>query len=367
MILPWQNGPRWQIGLHRDDGTRIATLGRVGAFRITHAINNYGAFSMILPASFDKSLIQRDRRVRFWRKPVGGAPRIEFEGLIRKWDYATDASGNLTRVIGGPSLEYILSSRIVYAASGSAGAAKTDAADDLLKAFAAQELSTGSDAARNLSTAYFTVQGDASLGPSLTKTCSYGNLLTVMREIVDAARQADPTKEVFFWIEPGVGAFQLRTAIGQPGADRTVGNKLVFGVNHGNLQQPRYSENWMEEYNYAYALGLGEGAARDVDPASDSRGLATLFARREATIQHNYATGGEAAAQSKVTQGRPVKAFSGKLVSKRGSVYGRDWGKFDRVRVDYDDMQFQALVRSVTIDVAAGGAENIAATAEAYL
>lgn len=365
----YQNGPQWQIELLRDDGTRLAWLYNAGPFAVTSAMNTWGSFELVLPQAFDKTLATRDRRVRFWRKPQGGVSAVEFEGIVRRVTTAQDANGQYVRVLRGPSLEYLLSGRVIAAYAGASGADKTAAIDDMMKAFVTEQMGSSASASRQLPASLFTVQGNATLGTSTTKAASYRNLLDVLRELSDASRQLDATKEVFFWMQPIPPGFEFRTALGQPGADRTTAaTALVFSPRRGNLLNGALDENWMDEANHAYALGLGTGTGRTVTSASNAARVGgSLLALREVDIQHNYATGGAEAAASAVNAARPALTFTGELQSVGSTVYGRDWGKFDKVLIDFDDRQFPALVRSVTAQVDETGRETLSAYAEAYL
>ena len=109
---PLQNGTDWQVWITRDSGERLATITRTVtngiraifteytyantsaaqagtgdtavSFEYTQALNNVGWFKLELPGGFDRTVLRKDNRVVFWRKPVGGAGYIAFMGFIRK-------------------------------------------------------------------------------------------------------------------------------------------------------------------------------------------------------------------------------------------------------------------------------------------
>lgn len=366
---PLQNGTEWQIELCRDDGRRLIIIDNPTSFWCTKTVNNIGGWEIVLPSDFDKALIAKDRRIKFWRKPEGGAMYQEFQGFLRRWSYSADEDGAITRVIGGASLNYLISGRVVAYKSTTSQAQKTDQADDFLKALALENLGASAGTDRVLASSYFTIANDVSLGPSITKGMSYRNLLDVFREICNTARNLGT--EVYFDLVPnGDSAFMLMTYTGQRGLNRTGAGGLIFGQENGNLIKPKLDYDAMNETNVVYGLGAGEGPARDVQSAQDTaRMTASLFARREDTVEASTETsaGVLAKAQSKVVEGRPLGRFSGTLQSAPGSVYGKDWGFGDKVKVSFDDEQYTVMVRSVTCAVNGRGVEDVTSLAEAYL
>ena len=355
--IAYQNGTNWQIELCRDDGLRLCVIDTAGAFQITSVVNNIGNWSLTLPQGFDKTLIARDRRVKFWRRPASGSMYLEFEGLIRKITTSADEFGNITRIIGGPSLEYLIGGRVIPWTAGNTTATVTAPADNMLKYIAQTNMGTSAAATRQLSSTVFSVQSFTSSAPTVTKSFGYRGALEVMREICDAARQYGT--ETYFNIFPTPPTFEFRTTINQPGANRTgPTNTIIFGTDFDNLKNPRLIEDWTNEYNYTYALASDQS----ITTAADARGQASLFALRETTVR-----GVVADAQSKVTGARPALTFTGELLSVPRSIYGLDWRFGDRVVITFDGRQFSALVRSVTISVSPQGAETITSLVEAYL
>lgn len=367
-----QNGTVYDIWLARDDGSRFYPLPNAGPFKYTSAVNNYGSFSLELPASFDRTLLSFDNRVLFWRKPITGPKYLDFEGIIRYRETTTDEAGNTIRVVQGPSLEYLLESRVIAYASGSAQADQSGvAADTLLATIVAQNLgSSATDSRRQLSSSIFTVQTAAGSGPTISKGMSYAKLMDTLREITSAARVAGT--EVYFAMVPtGEKTFEFRTKVGQPGYDRTSGGPF-FGMEYRNMIKPRLIENVMDEINFGYGLGQGQGINRNIQNAEDTtRSLRSVFGRREGKVNANSETtnaGVTAAAQALINNARPLNAFTAQLLSLPGCLYGVDWGFGDRLRISYDGRQFNALLRAVGISVNAQGKEDINPTLlEAYL
>ena len=362
-ITSYQNGTSWFIELLHADGTRLKTIDTAGPFSMTSVIGGVGTFSLVLPQGFDKSLIAIDRRVRFNRKPAGGAQYVEFEGILRHPRTEQDDNDLYKRTLMGPSLEYIVSSRVIQADVGDAKSDKTGAIDDLMKAYVAEQLGA-SAGARQMAAGLFTADGNVTLGPSTTKSASYRVLADTLHELSDAARAAG--NEVYWGIVPTPPGFVFRTYVGQPGADRSTTNPLIFGPKRGNLRRGVLDEDWTNEANSAIALGLGTGAAR-ITTATAARSTNSLLALREVTVSQPTATGGTEAANSLLTASRPAITFTGELQSTGNTIYGRDFFKFDKVLIDFDDRQFPGFIRSVTVSVDENGYETIIPYVEAYL
>ena len=211
---------------------------------------------------------------------------------------------------------------------------------------------------RQISSTIFSAQSYTTSSVTLTKTFGYRNALEVMRETCDAARQYGT--ETYFSMTPtGAQTFEFRTTINQPGSDRTgAGNALIFGMEYSNLNRPRLVEDWTEEFNYCYAIDSNQ----TITTAADTRGQVSLFALRETTVRGTVDD-----ARAKIVASRPAMTFTGQLLSVPRAVYGLDWKFGDKVLITFDDRQFSALVRAVTVNVDERGYETITALVEAYL
>ena len=367
----------YEIWLARDDGTRLKVLDTVASFEYTLAVNTYGHFVVNLPFGFDKNLLRYDHRIYFWRKPEGGAMSLDFEGLIRIPSEWADERQKLFRAIEGYSLEYLIEGRLIAASTASTAANKVDNADDLLKAFVRDHLGANAVAARQISSTYFSVASDLALGPTIYRGASYEFLLDTLRGICDSSRGAGT--ELFFRIAPTtdssneVKSFEFRTYTGQPGADRTsdVANGLIFGMEYGNLRNPKLVQDATEEANVMYALGQGLEDIRLVQTAEDTaRSGRSIFGRREGKVEANNEPDPNAVqdlADAELVNRRPKDHFTGDLVSTERTLYGRDWKHGDKVTVTFAGRQFDALVQAVTVAVDGNGNEFIQTQAEAYL
>lgn len=359
----------YEIWLTDSVGNQIAPpLDKTRDFTYTHSTHAPGFFSITLPGTFPREQIDQTRRVLFFRKAAPGSiAALDFSGFVRPFR-TKGARENKQRIVSGYGPNWLLAGRIVYATAGSAQAQQTDYADDLMKAVVTYQMGASAAAARQYNSAYFSVQTDSSSGPSITKGFAYQNVLDVLRELSETARQAGT--ETFFHLKAiGVNKFIFVTSTAQLGQDlRNSG--LVFSDENGNLANPDMLEDWGNEANFAYGLGGGPGPVREILTAeATDRSGATWYARREISrdARNQKTAGVTAAAQAALVAARPIVSFSGDIVSTAGCLYGVNWGFGDRVTVSYDGRQFDALIRSVTVSVNEQGAEHVTARLEVYL
>jgi hypothetical protein len=364
-------GSEFAIFLYRDDGTRIAQIVDVERFEYTKVVNGLGHFEIVLPHTFDPTLIARHRRVNIWRKPAGGHMAIDFAGLIKRI-HRQDVNGVVVRMIGGSSLNGLLQQRIVAYPAGQSQSEKTDQIDDMMKAIVRENLgSLATDGLRQLSSTFFAVSSDVGLGPTATKGFSNKNMLAVLLDLSNVARQKGT--EIYFDIVPVTETqMEFRTYLNQPGQDRTStgSSPLEFSVERGNLLAPEYDEDFGEESNSVYAGGQGEGERRVLLSESSSEALLDAFARSEAFHDGRNEPDPVAlrdAAKAELIERRPVRRFVSQIQQNIGSLYGLDWQLGDRVTATFDGLQFESLIRSVTVRVDGNGAEGVNSFLEAFV
>jgi Siphovirus ReqiPepy6 Gp37-like protein len=371
----------YELWLLSDAGVRIASLDTVQSFGYTRAVNSAGEFSLTMPHTFDQSILAKDRRVAIYRKPQNGTMALDFMGVI---EGITKAGRVPSRTVTGCGLNGLLDRRKVLYFAGSAQAQYTNAyADNAMKQIVRENLGSsattgnGRKVTNSISSTYFTVEADTSLGSQIDKSFAFAGVGDTLRILSGLSRQAGT--EVFFDIVPTTeNAFEFRTFVTQRGADRrsTSGSQIVFGLEYGNLDEPVYSESWADEVNYAVAGGQAEEAARALGTAEDTtRSGVSIFGKTEGFINGTNIRGTDAAAiaalddraKELVNSGRPKRHFTARIVNTPGSAYGLQWGFGDYITVTYDDLQFDAMIKAVTVAIDSAGYEKIDARIEAYV
>ena len=360
----------FEVWLCRDDGTRLALLDTAAGFEYSIALHDVGACSLVLPGSFDRSLLAPDRKLEFWRQPPNGALALERVYLIRRLVSATDAEGRATIKLIGLDGNHLLKRRIVAYAAGAAQASMTDQADDMARAVVIDNLGADATAARQISSTYLTIAAERSAGPSLTLSFSRDNVLEVLKDVAAAAQTAG-TAVYWHVVDATPAQWQFRTYTGQPGADHSYPdgvNPVLLSLELGNLAEPELDEDYTQEVTYAYAGGQGEGADRVVATAEDTaRSGRSLFGRCEGwgDSRNEDSTGGVTAqAQRLLDEGRPKLRFAAKIVDSAGNRYGIHWRWGDRVTAIYSGYTFEAIVRAIRVSVDGNGKEAIDARLE---
>lgn len=364
----------YELWLTRDSGKRIAQLTTGVKFTATQVVNKIGWLTLQMPASVNQDFIKPDYLIQIFRRPIGGIISLWDVFLVRKWEFFTQGNNEIT-TIQGPNINDLLRRRIALAYTGTAGADKTDYADDMMKEFVTESISDGTNPAPSAGTRVWdnlSIAGDVSAGPSISKVAQFGTLLNtagggLLPDIAKAAKEEGT--EVFFGIYPDVItttsiSFVFRTFTGQPGAD--VSDRVIFSQDRGNMREPRLTYDYSEEVNYVYGGGSGEGELRDIQEAYDAdRYGASIWARCEGFANAPNQTGDTllATAQRTVYDGKPKVNFTAIPVDTQGTRYGVHWNLGDKVTAKYKNIQFTTIIRSVTITVQ-DGKEDIQARLE---
>ena len=226
------------------------------------------------PLAIDTSLLRVNMRLEPWRSTFSITPYLDGDSqfFLQSWGWKTDAQGVERLHLEAYDGNFIVAQHIVDEYSGTAGAAKTDYADDMLKAIIREQMgSLATDTARDLST-WMSVQADLSAGPSITKAFSWRDVLAAINEIVnDSTTQG--TYATFDTVKTGDGTMELRTYTGQRGVDhgQSSAQPVVFSKGRKNLVTPEYTEDHSEEANYIYVGGRGTATTQMIGNSQHSR------------------------------------------------------------------------------------------------
>lgn len=340
----------------------------------TRIVNEIGTFRIVLPPSFDTSILRIDNMLQVWRAPEGGRLGLFHVYFLRKLRFETAGSAEHL-IISGRDANDLLRRRIVAAFAGELQSSKDDYADDMMKEVVTESLADGVDPTPTAGTrvwADLSVAPDLGKGPSLKKGFAFDPLLTksgggVLAQIADAAREAGT--EVFFDIVPATVSptaitFEFRTYTGQPGQD--VSGSVVFDQERGNLEDPYLEYDATDEANYVYACGGGQETDRIVEQVyrADRYNLSQWNRCEASTQAQSQGTDTDAireAGRSRLADGRPVWRVGGKPLDTQITRFGIDWNWGYKVRQRYRKTEFDAIVRSVVIDLSSAGEETIQA------
>jgi hypothetical protein len=246
----------------------------------------------------------------------------------------------------------VLDTRVVIADSGAAGAKKTAAADDLMKAVVRENLGASAAAARQLPSSLFSVEADTSLGASVTLEFAKDSVLSVCQKAAQAsAQEGTPISFDVVLSDLHARTLQFRTFKTTRGQIRT----LVFSEERKSLTNARLVEDYTGEKSFVYANGPGEGALNIKGTAEDTATTALRpMGRREVMIDARKATtqaGCDDEALAWLRNYRPVVSFSADIVNAPSSPYGKAWSFGDQLPVHFEGRAFQCNIESVSVSV----------------
>lgn len=366
-MTQYDYSPEYEIEWLTPEGTRIEYLTGAGGFNYTKGISSEGDFTITLDPAFYFPAVKRHQQIRIQRRPPGGIAALDFAGLITGWTINHTDAGYV-RAINGPGLGWLLSGRVAAYYAGHSSARISDEAGDAILEIVRDNLGADATTANGrkisgvISSSLFAVQAVGGYGPSVQKQFSYNNTADVIRDLMDAARQAGTA--VYWEVYLNAGVVSVRVNTGQPGMDRTSGARAVtFSPEFGNFENGSYEYSARDEINRAYALGRGDGAARNIQSSDDTaRSGYSPWAIREAAVEDTNLTTDAALvdrADSLVTAGRPRQTLTGDLVSTERTQYGRDWQLGDLVNISFDGQQYTALIRAVNVSVDGNRRETV--------
>ena len=357
----------YEVYLSNSRGERIALLDTVQSITYIRAANRVSTWSVTIPDVYPASYIQPDHIVEIWRNG-----KFESGGFLRKLRYAGQDNRALV-TLTGPSFLYLLTSRIIAYSAGETESAKSDYADDMIKAIIRENMgSSATDTNRDLSALGFTVQTDYSAGESIERRFAWRKVLDTCTALAKESTQRG-TRLYFDVVPSWAGdtvALEFRTYTGQRGQDRTYASStpVIFGAAWGNLKNPSLEEDYWDEANYVYAGGQGLGTNRLVEEQSDTGRINTSpWNRREkfASVTNEQSVSEvQSAAQAALDANKPRLRFTGDLLSVPGSLYGEDWGWGDKVVVTYRGKEFDGHIDTVRVRLNRNGKETINAKVE---
>lgn len=353
----------YQIWITDPFGTRLAVVPDFISVEYTRTVNAVGTLTMTLPTGYARFVVP-ENRVEVWRSVSGGPLYLDLETawFIRRPGVSLQDDGQLVLTLTAFDGNHLLKRRVVPYYAGSSQAAKTAAADDMMKTIVSENVaSTASDYAgstsRGLSSTLFTIQANLTAGPSITKTFPWRNVLTVLQEIADASATAG-TYLAFDTVYNGAGQYEFRTYTVQRGVDhRFPGGQspIIFDPQLGNLGNNELIYDYTEELNFIYAGGQGEGSNRVVQSASDSTRMGLSPFNRIEDFQDSRNSDATASilaeAQALVRAGRPKTIFNGAIIETATTRYGKEYSLGDMVTAQFQSFAVDCRIDAVKVNV----------------
>jgi hypothetical protein len=356
----------YNIRLMDANGVPVASLNDYESLDVVLVENGVGALSLVLPfGRLPLDTFQKDGRIAVERSVGGRAPALLGDALwlVRRRRRRVAQNGERTIEITALHANCLLSRRIIAYYSGTAYTAKTAAADNLLKAFARQNLGSGIVTADRIGaetyadlSSVLTIEADTGLGPSISKAAAYDNLLSTCQAIADASAQAG-TYLGFEVCSLDGAMLTLRTYTTLRGADHRFGSAapILIGPAYGNVGEYDLDEDWREEATWVLAGGQGELSTRTTGTSSnDALAAESPLGRSERFV---YATDTSDAgtladvADANLRRYRPRTLLDAQLLDTAGVQFGLHVGWGDLVTVDVDGEQFDCRVDPVRLTV----------------
>lgn len=361
---------------HFDSGysADAAATGRAriafGALEYTNVMCDVGSFTITLPyPQFDMEKARLDARLVVWRKPPGGHKYLDFAGLVRSSPRPElyQRGNEMYCLLRGYSYNHLLKRRVIEGFATSPEASKSGAAESVMKEYVDEAMGPSAAAARDISAWGFTIQNDDGLGTAIDKAASYKNLLDTLKDISGDSHSTPSTATYFGIVPTGSGwpmEFQTRLEMlgndhrhpsGPSGVTGAQG-PVVISLDRQNVDNVILIHSRMDEYNFVYGLGPGEGYERNIQTATSGvwSGASPLNRIEQTVNASNCGTNAEvtAMATAKLWDGRPRRSFSASIVDAPGTIYGLHYGFGDYLTASIMGYVFDCRVEAVTVRVA---------------
>jgi len=363
----------YELWLCDDSGRRITLLTDIAFATISRTMYGYGTIHVGVPLeSYNVSpVFLPDRRVDFWRKAAPGYPmRREGSFFLRKYNVYTREEDSLEIIeFYGRSPLDILRRQSVTSTTA-ANYSKTDQIDDMMKDIVTYNFIT---VPQTVPVGEFTVDGNESLGPSISHSFFGQNILDVLKDLRDISisknRTLSTDKRIFFDVVEGAplagGGFGyiFRTYASLRGVDRTKG--VVFSMENGNIKSPSYYEDHLDSATLASILNLTTPASNgsSVNPdryLSRWNDIQVVEQTSETTVALNNSKADQALQGVAADKSLNVTFFDSPGSDRQPrSLYGIDWDLGDLLPVRFARKDFNVEVAIVYISINDKGEENI--------
>jgi hypothetical protein len=320
-----------------------------------------GQLDLTLPVGFDDTKLLLDGRIEVWRK-VGNLPAKrdgDAQFLIRRWDYGDEQTS-----ITAYHVNDLLRRRIINYYAGTTYSSKTaTAADNLMKAFASQQLGSGivgadrigSETMADIST-YLAIQANLGAGASMNKAAAWRNLFDLLRDLCDASTEGG-TYLTFDVVATSPASLELQTFTGQRGVDRRAssGQPLIFSVTRGNIENVNLRVDRTDEVTFVTGGAQGEGTFRTTATDSDNVRMAeSPLNRREVFIENvnlDSATTLGYECSQRLREGRPKITLSADVVETATCTRGVHYDFGDYVTIEHRGQQYNTRIDAVGVSL----------------
>lgn len=364
---------KYEIYLTDDAGRRITLLNKFAFMSLSRTTIGYGTFHIGLPLKdFNVApIFLPDRRIEVWRSAgLGYTMRREGSFFLRKWNVYTRETDNMQilEFFGRSPIDILRRQSVI--STTVANYSKTNPIDNMMKTIVSENFISPQQTAP---AGEFSVDGNVSLGPSISHTFYGQVVLDVLKDLRDASFTLNKTlstnKKIYFDVVEGAplsgGGFGyiFRTFAGLRGTDRT--KATIFSVENGNIKDPSYYEDHLESATLADVVNLNSSASNGSATSSERylsrwNDIHVVRQTSETLLAYNNTEANQ------ILQGAVSdKSLNVSFVDSPGSdrqprsLYGIDWDFGDLLPVRFARKDFNTEVAIVYLSLNESGEENI--------
>ena len=349
----------YRMDIHTANGVKVAEVTDFWSLSYRRQVNTPGVLSFTVAGGHRvvSQLEHNGQIVLYRRNPNLGLPwTADFWGLFRgqKRSYSDHDVFEATC----PGILTMLGWRVVawYAGTANRSSFSSVAAETVMKTLvsynAGANATTANGRIRTGTISGISTQADGAGGNTISVDCAYDNLLEVLQKVA-AIGGGD-----FDLVKTGAQAWEFRWYNGQRGTDRTA--TLLFALERGNMAEPEYSYDRLDEKTVAIVGGQGEGADRAVVVRTGPDYAAGNDIETFVDARNNTTTDGlNASGDAKLQDARARQQFGYRVVQTPGCAYGVHYGLGDLVKAQYGPVNVTQKIVGVSVSLDRNGAERI--------
>jgi hypothetical protein len=257
-----------------------------------------------------------------------------------------------------PGILTMLSWRIVawYAGTANRSSFQNAKAETIMKTLvsynAGSSATTGNGRIRNGTISGISVQADGAGGNTISIDCAWDNLLEVLQKIATIGGGD------FDLVKTGAQAWEFRWYAGQRGTDRTT--TLLFALERGNMAEPVYTYDRVDERTVALVGGQGEENQRSVVVRTGVDYSASNDIEMFVDARNNSTTAGlNASGDTKLKETQAKQTFKFKVLQTPACYYGVHYQLGDLVKAQYGLVNVTQKIVGVSVSLDRDGMEKI--------
>ena len=350
----------YRLDVYDSSGDQQYVLTDFNYLAYTRRVNNAGIVQFGIRGDHPiLSNIADNWQVEVWRKPDDEDWTREIVGLYRKltWSYGEQSKA----VITCSGLLSVLSWRIVawYTATDNRSKYTSEKVETIgnliVKYNCTADATVANGRLREGAIPGLTVEADGGEGNSIDFYCAYLNVLEALKKL-SLVGDGD-----FDLVKTSPTAWEYRWYTGQLGTDKT--SDVYFALNRGNMANPVYEDNRIEEVTVAIAGGQGELSSRmlvirtGTNYNATTNNIETFVAATDVATSAGLNSRGD----ERLAEYAAVKSFEFDVLQTPSAMYGVHYTLGDLVTAvnPYDDTELTQKVNAITVSINELGEETI--------